>query len=151
MSQSLAQIYLHIVFSTKRRQPVFNENAFVRELYLYLTGICKNKDCFAKLVGGHVDHIHLLCSLSRQKTVADLIRDLKTSSTVWIKSKRSDLADFHWQDGYGAFSVSASQLYKVKEYIANQQEHHRSMTFQEEFRKLLKAHSVEFDEKYVWD
>ena len=124
MSQSLAQIYLHIVFSTKRRQPYFSDGAFAEKLYAYIAGICKKQDCFAKHVGGHIDHIHLLCSLSRQKTVANLVRELKTSSTVWIKSQQPEWTDFHWQDGYGVFSVSHSQLEKVKEYIINQKEHH---------------------------
>ena len=151
MPQSLAQIYLHIVFSTKHRQPRFHDAAFIEELYAYLAGICKKQDCFAKLVGGYVDHVHLLCSLSRRKTVADLVRELKTNSSVWIKAQKPEWTDFHWQDGYGVFSVSQSQLEKVKEYIGNQEEHHRTMPFQEEFRKLLKVHGVDFDEKYVWD
>jgi REP element-mobilizing transposase RayT len=151
MPQSLAQIYLHIVFSTKHRQPYFRDITFANDLYAYIAGICKNQDCFAKLAGGHIDHLHLLCSLSRRKTVADLIRELKTSSSTWIKSQRKEWRDFHWQDGYGVFSVSQSRLDHVKEYINSQNEHHRTQTFQEEFRKLLKKHGVEFDEKYVWD
>ena len=151
MPQSLTQIYLHIVFSTKNRQPYFQDVAFTDELYAYLAGICKKQDCFPKHIGGHVDHIHLLCSLSRRKTVADLIRELKTGSSTWIKTRKLDWQNFHWQDGYGAFSVSQSQMPKVKEYIDHQNEHHRIKTFQEEFGQLLKMHSIEFDEKYVWD
>ena len=151
MPQSLTQIYLHIVFSTKNRQPYFQDVAFASELYAYLAGICKKQDCFPKHVGGHVDHIHLLCSLSRRKMVADLIRELKTGSSTWIKTRRLDWQDFHWQDGYGAFSVSQSQMTKVKEYIDHQNEHHRIRTFQDEFCQLLKMHGIEFDEKYVWD
>ena len=151
MPQSLTQIYLHVVFSTKNRQPYFQDVAFADELYAYLAGICKKQDCFPKHVGGHVDHIHLLCSLSRRKTVADLIRELKTGSSTWIKTRKLDWQNFHWQDGYGAFSVSQSQMPKVKEYIDHQNEHHRIKTFQEEFGQLLKMHSIEFDEKYVWD
>ncbi len=79
------------------------------------------------------------------------MRELKTGSSAWIKNERPDMSDFHWQDGYGVFSVSRSQLVKVKEYIGNQNEHHRTVTFQDEFRKLLKMHAVEYDEKYVWD
>lgn len=151
MPQSLAQIYLHIIFSTKHRRPCFSDDAFTDEMYAYLAEIRKKQDCFAKLVGGHVDHVHLPCSLSRRKAVGDLIRELKTGSSVWIKEKNRELSDFHWQDGYGVFSVSPSQLETVKKYIANQNEHHRTVTFQDEFRKLLKAHGIEFDEKYVWD
>jgi len=151
MPQSLTQIYLHVVFSTKNRQPYFQDVTFADELYAYLAGICKKQDCFPKHIGGHVDHIHLLCSLSRRKTVADLIRELKTGSSTWIKTRKLDWQNFHWQDGYGAFSVSQSQMPKVKEYIDHQNEHHRIKTFQEEFGQLLKMHSIEFDEKYVWD
>ncbi len=151
MPQSLAQIYLHLVFSTKQRRPYFQETDFAEKLHGYIAGICEKQDCFAKLVGGHIDHIHLLCSLSRRKTIADLIRELKTSSSIWIKNERPELMDFHWQDGYGAFSVSQSQLEKVKKYIGHQNEHHRTVTFQDELRKLLKMHAVEYDEKYVWD
>jgi len=142
---------LHVVFSTKHRQPYFQDADFARELYAYIAGICKKQDCFAKLVGGYVDHIHLLCSLSRQKTIADLIRNLKTSSTTWIKTRKPEWGDFHWQAGYGVFSVSQSQLEKAKDYISNQNEHHQTMPFQDEFRKLLKAHGIDFDEEYVWD
>jgi len=151
MPQSLAQVYLHIVFSTKRRQPFFQDATFSKELYTYFAGICKKQDCYAKLIGGHIDHVHLLCSLSRQKTIANMIQELKTSSSFWIKMQRPEWKDFHWQDGYGVFSVSQSQLEKVKEYISNQSEHHRAMAFQDEFRQLLKKHGVDFDEKYVWD
>jgi len=151
MPQSLAQVYLHIVFSTKSRQPFFHDATFSRELYAYLAGICKKQDCLAKTIGGHVDHIHLLCSLSRRKTIADLMRDLKASSSVWIKTQKQEWRNFHWQDGYGVFSVSQSQLANVEEYIGNQNEHHRTMNFQDEFRKLLVKHGVDFDEKYVWD
>ena len=151
MPQSLAQVYLHIVFSTKSRQPCFHDVAFANEMYAYLAGICKKQGCLAKTIGGYIDHVHLLCSLSRQKTIADLIRDLKTSSSVWIKTQKPEWRHFHWQDGYGVFSVSQSQLEKVEEYINNQNEHHRITTFQDEFRKLLKKHGVNFEEKYVWD
>ncbi len=151
MPQSLAQIYLHLVFSTKYRQSYFQETDLAEKMHAYLAGICNRQDCFAKLVGGYVDHIHILCCLSRQKTVADLVRDIKTSSSAWIKKEYPKMADFHWQDGYGAFSVSPSQLERVKAYIANQDEHHRTVPFQDEFRKLLQKHAVGFDERYVWD
>ena len=151
MPQSLAQIYLHVVFATKNRQPFFHDADFSNELYAYLAGICKKQDCFAKLIGGHIDHVHLLFSLSRRKTVADLVRELKTSSSVWIKTQKPEWGNFHWQDGYGVFSVSQSQLEIVQKYIDNQSEHHRTITFQDEFRALLKKHEVDFNEKYVWD
>ena len=151
MPQSLAQVYLHIVFSTKNRQPCFRDTSFSCELCAYLAGVCKNQNCLAKTIGGSIDHVHLLCSLSRRKTIADLIRDMKTGSSAWIKTQKPEWRNFHRQDGYGVFSVSQSQLEKVEEYINHQNEHHQMMTFQDEFRKLLKKHGVDFDKKYVWD
>ena len=151
MPQSLAQIYLHIVFSTKGHAPYLQDAAFSEELYAYIAGICKSLDCHAKPVGGHVDHLHILCSLSRQKTVADLIREVKTRSSRWIKERKPGFAGFHWQDGYGVFSVSQSQVEKVRVYIDNQREHHRTMTFKEEFRMWLREYGIDFDERYVWD
>jgi len=151
MPQSLAQAYLHFVFSTKGRQPYFQDVAFSDELYAYIAGICKNQDSFARLVGGHVDHVHILCSLSRQKTMADLVRNLKTNSSIWIKTRKPNFVGFHWQDGYGVFSVSQSQVENVEKYIANQREHHKTMTFQEEYLMWVKEYKIAFDERYVWE
>ena len=151
MPQSLAQIYLYIVFSTKNRQPFFHDTVFSKELHAYLAGICRKQNCLAKLIGGYADHVHLLCSLSRNKTVADLIQELKTSSSVWIKKQKPEWENFHWQDGYGVFSVSSSQRMKVDEYINNQSEHHRTVPFCDELRTLLNKHGVDFDEQYVWE
>jgi len=121
------------------------------QLHAYIAGICNNLDCRAKIVGGHDDHVHLLCSLSRQKTISDLIREVKTRSSKWIKSQKKDWTHFHWQDGYGVFSVSQSQLKKVTEYIANQREHHRIITFREEFLMWLRKYEIPYDERYLWD
>jgi putative transposase len=151
MPQSLAQIYLHIVFSTKHRRPWLEDKILRAEMHQYLGGICRNLDSPALIVGGVEDHVHLLCRLSRTHTVAEFLRELKRESSKWIKTKGSALADFHWQDGYGAFSVSASHVEAVQVYIANQEEHHRKQTFQDEFRLILKKYQVEYDERYVWD
>ena len=151
MPQSLAQVYLHLTFSTKGWTPCFQDAAFSEEVHAYIAGICDNQDCTAKQVGGYVDHVHILCSLSRRKTIADLVQEVKTSSSIWIKKQKPKWGDFHWQNGYGVFSVSQSLVEKVKEYIANQREHHRTMTFQEEYRMWLREYGIPFDERYMWD
>ena len=103
------------------------------------------------IVGGVEDHVHILCSLGRQATVADLVRELKRDSSKWIKSKGHQYAGFHWQNGYGAFSVSPSHVWSLQRYIANQEEHHRQESFQDEFRRLLTKYGVAYDERYVSD
>ena len=151
MPQSLAQIYLHIVFSTKDRRPFLQNDSIRDEMHNYLGGICNNIKCPTLRVGGVSDHVHLLCRLSRTITVADLVQELKRESSKWVKTKSNLLGDFHWQNGYGAFSISPGHVEEVRSYIANQEEHHRTVTFQDEFRRLLTKYGVEWDERYVWD
>ena len=151
MPQSLAQIYLHIVFSTKERRAYLQDAAIREETHRYLGGTCNNLGCPVLRVGGVEDHVHLLCRLGRTITIADLIRELKRESSQWLKPKAPDLAGFYWQNGYGAFSVSPGHVESVREYIAKQEEHHRATTFQDEFRRLLTKYGVEWDERYVWD
>jgi REP element-mobilizing transposase RayT len=151
MPQSLAQIYLHIVFSTKQRTPWLQDRALRQRVHAYFVGTCKNLDSPSLRIGGVEDHVHILCRLSRQLTVADCIRELKRESSKWIKSQVPSLKDFHWQSGYGAFSVSPSHVPPLEEYIAVQEEHHRQESFQDEFRRLLRKYGIEFDERYVWD
>ena len=105
----------------------------------------------AILINGLEDHVHILCLLSRSIAIKDLIEESKTSTSKWIKTKGLQYREFYWQPGYGAFSVSESNVEEVKRYIANQEEHHRTVTFQEEFRKLCERHGVLIDERYVWD
>jgi REP element-mobilizing transposase RayT len=102
-------------------------------------------------VGGTEDHVHIVCRLSKTLDVSTLIRELKRESSKWIKGERPELADFYWQNGYGAFSVSPSHVAALIEYIINQEEHHRRETFQDEFRRLCKKYGVSIDERYVWD
>ncbi|MGB7622382.1 MAG: transposase [Terriglobia bacterium] len=102
-------------------------------------------------VGGPADHIHALCSLSKTLSVAELIEDVKKTASKWIKTKGGLYMKFHWQSGYGAFSLSPSQVPAVRRYIQNQEQHHRRITFQKEFRRILKKHGVAYDERYVWD
>jgi REP element-mobilizing transposase RayT len=151
MPQSLAQIYLHIVFSTKQRRPFLQNVAVRNELHAYLGGTCRNLDSPSINVGGVADHVHLLCRLSRTLTVADLVRELKRESSKWLKATDAELADFHWQDGYGAFSISPAHVETLTAYIANQEQRHAKMSFQDEFRRLLRKYGVEYDERYVWD
>ncbi len=150
MPQSLSQIYIHLVFGTKNRAP-FLDPAIRPRLYAYTAGVLNNLGCVPMEVGGFIDHIHILCSLSRILSPAKLVEEVKKPTSKWLKTQGESFSDFHWQGGYGAFSVSRSNVNEVREYIMKQDEHHRSMDFQEEFRRLLKAHGVEFDERYVWD
>ncbi len=150
MGQTLVQNYIHIVFSTKHRAPLIHE-PFDEELYFYLGGVCNELECQSIKVGGHVDHVHILCKLSKKITLIKLLEEVKSSSSKWYKTKDADLEGFYWQNGYGAFSVSPSEVDRVVAYIANQHEHHRGMTFQDEYRKILKKYHVEYDERYVWD
>jgi len=151
MPQSLVQIYLHIVFSTKLRQPFLKDKEFRERTHAYLAGACKNMHCPALIVGGVEDHIHILCRFGKEIAVSDFNRDLKRESSKWVKEEQPALADFYWQAGYGAFSISPSHTEPVQRYIANQEEHHRQETFQDEFRRLCKKYGLEIDERYVWD
>lgn len=150
MPQSLASVLVHLVFSTKNREPLITE-AIEPELHKYLSTVFRGCDSPALLVGGDKDHIHALFSLSRKWAIANIVEEVKTNSSKWIKTKGEELRQFHWQSGYGAFSVSQSNVEEVKNYIANQKDHHCKKEYQTEYRQLLNAHQVEFDERYVWD
>ena len=151
MPQSLAKILVHTVFSTKDRRPFLRDKLLRDELHRYLGGILTNLDCQPIIVGGVEDHVHLLCALSRTCDAAAMVKEVKRSSSVWLKTKSPDLADFAWQNGYGIFSIGFSQIESVRDYIAGQEEHHRKISFQDEFRQLLRRYEIEFDERYVWD
>ena len=150
MPQSLVQNYLHIVFSTKNRKHLIDEN-IENELYSYLGGICNEMECWVIKVGGYTNHIHILCMLSKKITLIKLMEQLKSNSSKWIKTKGERYKNFYWQDGYGAFSVSPWQVEVVRNYIANQKEHHRTKTYKQEYRAFLKKYNMEYDERYVWD
>ncbi|MCW1917040.1 IS200/IS605 family transposase [Luteolibacter sp. GHJ8] len=151
MPQSFSAVYLHVVFSTKSRAPYLADKELRTHLHRYLAGISQNLDCPTLLIGGVEDHVHLLARHSRTISQSDWIKELKRASSLWIKTDHPALRDFAWQSGYGVFSVSISQLDKVQAYIANQEEHHRKQSFQDEFRAMLKKHHIDWDEKYVWD
>ena len=150
MPQSLVKNYVHIVFSTKNRQP-FIDQSIKEELHAYLGGTCKELGCPVLAVGGVEDHVHILCTLSRNMALSELVGKVKANSSKWIKTKGEQYANFYWQNGYGAFSVNPTETEVVIKYIQNQEEHHKKRTFQEEYRLFLKKYKVEYDERYVWD
>lgn len=152
MPQSLAKVAVHLVYSTKLRVPCLADPGLRAELFAYKAAILKNNvDSPTILIGGMPDHVHILCLLSRKFAIKNVVEEVKTESTKWLKKQSVSLADFHWQGGYGIFSVSESNIEQVKLYIANQEEHHRQMSFQDEFRLLCQRHGVQIDERYVWD
>ena len=149
MPQSLSYLLTHIVFSTKDRAPVLD--AAVRpSLHAYLATVARNLDCETFRVGGVADHVHLAVRLSRTITMAQLIEELKTSSSKWLKTQSPALAAFAWQRGYGAFSVGPSDLNALLHYIDHQDEHHRHRTFQEEYLELLHRSGAPYDERFLW-
>jgi putative transposase len=150
MSQSLAKNLIHLVFSTKHRSPWISLDVRDR-LFAYLAGIFKEWDSPALIIGGVDDHVHILFSLSKNHPLKKIVEEVKKGSSKWMKREGTGNADFYWQNGYAAFSVSVSNGAAVKRYIEHQEEHHRKMTFQDELRALLGRHQVEFDEQYVWD
>lgn len=150
MPQSLVCLNVHIVFSTKHREPLITADLAPR-LYGYLGGIGRGDNSPLIAIGGIADHIHILTSLGRQTSIADLVRDLKANSSSWIHENFPEHAQFAWQAGYGAFAVSKSNVEAVKAYIANQEKHHQHQEFQDEFREFLLRHEIEWDERYVWD
>jgi len=151
MPQALSAVYIHLVFSTKERRPWLQDRAEREALHAFLGRASKELDCPPILVGGVEDHVHLLARFGRKIAQADWVKELKRVSNVWLKTRGRDYAEFEWQGGYADFSVSPSNLEKVKEYIANQEEHHRKVGFQDELRALLRRHDLEWDERYLWD
>jgi putative transposase len=150
MGQSIVHNYVHIIFSTKQREALIHPPV-EEELHGYLGGICNNLECQVIKVGGHSDHIHILCMLSIKIALMKLLEELKANSSKWIKTKGAVYNKFYWQDGYGTFSVNPSEINTVIEYISNQHEHHKKKTFQDEYRAFLKKYKVDYDERYVWD
>ena len=152
MPQSLAQIYVHIVFSTKDRKPQLRDDGLRDQLYAYMATILRtNVDSPALIINGVEDHLHALVRLSRKFPVMKVVQESKVETSKWLKRQPTLPSDFAWQAGYGAFSVSASLMEKTKEYIQNQQEHHKRISFQDEFREICRRHGLELDERYAWD
>lgn len=150
MPQSLSHVILHIVFSTKNREPSLDAGIRPR-MHAYLATVCRDCDCEAYRVGGVADHVHIATGLARTITPADLLEKIKKTSSAWIKQQGDQYRSFFWQSGYGAFSIGRSQLDSLIRYVDNQERYHRNKTFQEEYRELLRKYEVDFDERYVWD
>ena len=151
MPQSLSNLIIHLVYSTKIRKPFLRDDSVRDEMHRQLGGTSKTLGCPPLLVGGVEDHVHILARQARTITVADWVKELKRVTSLWIKEKHPDLQDFQWQAGYGAFSVSQSNADQVVKYIQEQKEHHKRFDFQTEYRGLLERHGIEYDERYVWD
>ncbi len=150
MSQSLSKVYVHITFSTKKRQLLIDDHVKT-SLFEYLGGICRGMECNPIKVGGHQDHVHVLCLLSKKVAQITLMEELKKQSSKWIKTQGQIYSKFYWQDGYGIFSVNPFESDVVVQYIENQEEHHQKVGFQDEFRAFLNKYKIDYDEKYVWD
>ncbi len=150
MPQSFASLYCHVIFSTKDRETLIVGELSTR-IYEYIGGICRETGNVLLASGGMPDHVHLLISVGRQMSVADLVRTIKANTSGWIHKTFANQGGFAWQNGYGAFSVSLSNIEAVKQYIANQAEHHRTKSFQEEYVEFLRRHGLEFDERYLWE
>ena len=148
MPQSLSKVLVHLIFSTKHREPLIGSQIRPR-LHAYLVGILDNLKSPSLQAGGVADHVHILFALARTISQADLVEEVKKGSSKWMKTE--GVPTFSWQAGYGAFSVGESQADTVIRYIQNQEHHHRKMTFQEEFRKFLERYKIAYDERYVWD
>lgn len=151
MPQSLAQIYLHIVFSTKGRRPFLQDKAFRTKLHAYMAGAFQGLGSPALKIGGVEDHVHILCRLSRTGSISDLIRDVKRETSKWVKEHGRQMDAFQWQQGYGAFSISPQHVEPLVKYIEVQEEHHRTESFQSELVRLLIKYQVSYDERYLWD
>ncbi|MDA0767617.1 MAG: transposase [Verrucomicrobia bacterium] len=144
-------MYLHLIFSTKDRYPYLGDSTLRGELHAYMAGVVQGLDCDPVEIGGVADHVHALIVHPRTRTIAEVLKEMKRVTTYWAKNRDDGMAKFKWQAGYGAFSVSQSNVAVVSEYIRDQEDHHRVTSFQEEYRMFLRKHAVEFDERYVWD
>lgn len=152
MAQSLAKVVVHLVFSTKRRTPWLGDRELRTQLYAYMATILRDcVDSPALIINGVEDHVHVLMLLSRKHALMDIVKEAKTETSKWVKKQAAGHAEFTWQGGYGVFSVSESNVAQVRRYIENQEEHHRTMSFQDEFRELCRRHEIQLDERYAWD
>lgn len=149
MAGTFTKIYYHLVFSTKDRTPLLVKDQKT-DVYKYICGIIKSEGGFVYAIGGTGDHIHILCALTPKKSLSEMLQRIKGHSSKWINLQFGNNQKFKWQSGYGVFTVSHSQVEAVKEYVQNQETHHKKMTFKEEFELLLKKHEVEFKEEFIW-
>ena len=150
MAQTLTSLLVHIVFSTKHRADLITPE-IEPKLFAYIGGILNNEKSVLLASGGTMNHIHLLVSQSKTMALSDLVKDVKQGSSKWIKTQGREFASFHWQDGYGAFTIGKSQVETLRGYLAKQKVHHQKQSFEDELREALKNYEVEFDERYLWD
>ncbi|MEN9991193.1 MAG: family transposase [Verrucomicrobiota bacterium] len=150
MPQSLSLVMVHVIFSTKDRRP-FLDPDLRPKLHAYLATVARNAGCECYRAGGVADHVHLAIRLSRTITISQLVEELKTASSKWLKRRSPELVKFSWQRVYGCFSVGPKDVDALIAYIDDQENHHRTRSFQEEFRMFLEKYGVEFNEAYVWD
>ncbi len=150
MSQSISQVLLHIIFSTKNREP-FIQPEVKDELYAYIVSISSDLGCYIHEIGGAKDHFHIACNLSRTISISKFLEEIKKPSSKWIKTKGIPYQNFSWQNGYGIFSLGMSQLSSVKKYIVEQEKHHQFKSFKEEYLEFLKKYKVKYNERYLWD
>lgn len=151
MPQSFSCVWIHLVFSTKGRRALLQRDEFREEMFRMLSHEVSQVGCVPVQSGGWIDHVHVVCGLSRTLSISNLVESIKTETSKWAKKFPHSVSDFAWQGGYGAFSVSQSNLAEVVEYVQEQQEHHSRMSYQDEFRSLCRKHGIEIDERYVWD
>ncbi len=150
MAQTLTRLLVHIIFSTKNRQPWITPE-IEAALFAYIGAVCRSQGCSLIAAGAADDHIHLLVVLSKTQTLSDLLLEIKRDSSKWIKTKGAQFARFGWQDGYAGFTIGQSQVEAVTKYLAGQRRRHRKLTFKEELVALLEKYKVEYDPKYLWD
>ena len=151
MAQSLSKLWIHLIFSTKDRFPFLTARKLRQNMHAYLATVLRSHDCETLIVSGAKDHVHALFTLSRKYPISTIVKEIKRTSSSWIKGVSRSQRKFRWQNGYGAFSVSQSHVDQVRRYIENQDQHHRRVTFEDEYRSFLRKYEVEFDERYVWD
>ncbi|MBI4469765.1 MAG: IS200/IS605 family transposase [Acidobacteria bacterium] len=151
MSQSLSKMWCHLIFSTKDRYPFLTDRVVRQHMHAYMASILREHDSPALIIGGVADHVHALLLLSKNLSIAKVVFEVKRSSSKWIKTQGPAYGKFHWQNGYGSFSVSQSHVEQVRGYISTQESHHKRVTFKDEYIKFLKKYEVAYDEKYVWD
>ncbi|MBN1268944.1 MAG: IS200/IS605 family transposase [Kiritimatiellae bacterium] len=156
MPQSLSNIAIHLIFSTKNRERILVYPDLRPQLDAYIVGILRNLECPSIMTRSVTDHVHILYLQHRTASTADVVAAVKKDSSAWVKKQKAEVKDpylmkFAWQSGYGAFSVSESNIQAVKAYIEGQEERHRRTSFRDEYRAFLKKHNVPFDERYVWD
>lgn len=151
MAQSLSRLWPHLIFSTKERYPFLSDERIRRDMQAYLATVLRSYDCETIVVNGTANHVHALFALSRKYSISAVVKEVKRTSSGWVKEVSPTLRKFHWQNGYGAFSVSQSHVGRVCRYIENQERHHRRSTFEDEYREFLKKYEIKYDERYVWD